>query len=400
MRPMDAALYLERFRRDPLGFIEHLAHGGPMVEFGLGDHKAVFLNDPGDIGEVLAAPEHNFRKALGFSRARLFLDPSVFSREISWPTRAECSSWIDGILYEAGAFFDSPSCLGGLDAFDALKLLNLRILARTICNGNADLVGWPEKLAMDAIIEALNDVTLRFPTRPPDVSDEEKNRLQQVKTAVLRGIGLNMSDSRVSSYHQSARALTSLLAGYEQIPSLIVFSLYLLAHHPSVYDEVYQEIDAVDLRESMLYSTGLSGLKCVMMEALRLYPPAWYLARIAMRDVMLCGRSVAKNSLVFMSQYTVHRDSRFFSNSTQFCSSRWKTKTVRQPTFAYFPFSHGPRRCKGDFLVDLIATGVIGSLLRRFSFGIASSRAGVIDSRISLRPKQIRFEFSPRKLNG
>src|SRR5205085_2120660 len=77
--------------------------------------------------------------------------------------------------------------------------------------------------------------------------------------------------------------------------------------------------------------------------------PGDVLGREAIVDCVVGGVPVPKGTSVFMSQWVVHHDGRFFPNPDAFEPGRWTEGFERSlPRFAYFPFGGGPRACIGQ----------------------------------------------------
>jgi cytochrome P450 len=77
-------------------------------------------------------------------------------------------------------------------------------------------------------------------------------------------------------------------------------------------------------------------------EAMRLYPAAWSIGRIAIEDVEIGGHLFKKGESVMMSQYAVHRDPQWFDQPDAFIPERFETDLLKKiPSYAYFPFG-GP----------------------------------------------------------
>src|SRR5439155_641852 len=76
----------------------------------------------------------------------------------------------------------------------------------------------------------------------------------------------------------------------------------------------------------------------VVSEVLRLYPPAWGIARQAVETCEIGGYRVPKGSIVLMSQAVMHRDPRYFDDPDSFKPERWADGLAKQlPKYAYFP---------------------------------------------------------------
>jgi cytochrome P450 len=113
---------------------------------------------------------------------------------------------------------------------------------------------------------------------------------------------------------------------------------------------------------------------------MRLYPPAWLLAREAVEDVAIEGQPIPRGAAVLMSPWVVHRDERLFDDALAFNPTRWiDGRTSALHRFAYFPFGGGPRVCIGAGFAMMETTLVLAMLAQRFQF--------VIESGTSIRPR-------------
>jgi cytochrome P450 len=102
-------------------------------------------------------------------------------------------------------------------------------------------------------------------------------------------------------------------------------------------------------------------------EALRLYPPAYVIGRETVRSCEIGGYSIPAGATLFMSQWVMHRDPRFYEQPDAFIPERWeKGRCERLPRFAFFPFGGGPRICIGSRFAMMEATLVLATVLRRF----------------------------------
>lgn len=82
----------------------------------------------------------------------------------------------------------------------------------------------------------------------------------------------------------------------------------------------------------------------VIKESMRLYPPAWILGRELISDCKIGDRNFPRGTVIYFSQWAVHRDTRFFKDPEQFNPDRWADNLEqRLPRRAYFPFGAGAR---------------------------------------------------------
>jgi len=121
---------------------------------------------------------------------------------------------------------------------------------------------------------------------------------------------------------------------------------------------------------------------------MRLYPPAWSVARTAINDFELDGYRIPAGANIVMSQWIIHRDARFFSEPEKFDPDRWSTRECQNlPRFAYFPFGGGPRQCIGASFATTEAVLILATIARRFQL-VSVDKAPVLPvPSITLRPK-------------
>jgi len=110
---------------------------------------------------------------------------------------------------------------------------------------------------------------------------------------------------------------------------------------------------------------------------------------LAVEDHELGGYAVPKGTGIAAVQWIVHRDSRWYENPDRFIPERWENGEVlrKNPRFAYFPFSYGPRQCIGNTFALMEATLVLATIAQRFRFRLVPGHAVVPLASITLRPR-------------
>src|SRR5690606_6862043 len=136
-------------------------------------------------------------------------------------------------------------------------------------------------------------------------------------------------------------ARTFLLAGHETTAISLSWSFYLLATHPEIQAALGEELDRV-LAGRTPTAADFPELKLterIVLEAMRLYPPAFTIGREPIEDFQLGPYTVPKGTTIFMSQWVMHRDERYYERPDQFDPDRWlPERSARRPKMAYFPF--------------------------------------------------------------
>src|SRR5262249_22183593 len=93
-------------------------------------------------------------------------------------------------------------------------------------------------------------------------------------------------------------------------------------------------------------------------------------------------------SLVPVSPEVVQRDEREFSGPEQFDPERWRSHALgRRPSYAYIPFSAGPRSCLGEHLAWLEMVSLLAAVAQRWRLRLQPGYPLELLPLISLRPR-------------
>jgi cytochrome P450 len=125
----------------------------------------------------------------------------------------------------------------------------------------------------------------------------------------------------------------------------------------------------------------------VVREAMRVYPPVWVIGREALAETEVGGFDVPKGTQMWIPQWVVHRDPRWFTNPETFEPERWDNDLARRlPRCAYFPFGDGPRVCIGNYFAMLEAVLLLATIGQRFRLSRAPGHLLKLGPSITLRP--------------
>jgi cytochrome P450 len=199
----------------------------------------------------------------------------------------------------------------------------------------------------------------------------ERSSTQDLLSAMIAATDPD-STNRLTDKQLADNAITILTAGHETTANAMTFTLYLLARH----QEIQQE-----LRDRILAAIGpnaptvadldrLPQVRRVLSESMRILPPVWTVGRQNQRPLTLNNFDIPLKSTVLAPQWLLHRDERFWRDPLAFNPARWKTPT--HPRYAYFPFSTGPRNCIGEAFAWLEMSLALIQLLQRFRFALPS----------------------------
>ncbi|MET9361727.1 cytochrome P450 [Streptomyces sp. NPDC006632] len=186
------------------------------------------------------------------------------------------------------------------------------------------------------------------------------------------------------------QVITLLIAGAETLAATVAWLFHLLARHPHVEARLHAELHDT-LAGATATAADLPALpytRDVLLEVLRLYPPAPLLTRVSTTDVVLGGHHFPAGTDFFFSAYQLQHGPDF-PDAERFDPGRWSAPLTAAARHAYIPFSSGRRKCLGDAFA--LAEGVI------LISAIASRRRlrPVPDSRV--RP-HVRLALAPAGL--
>jgi len=182
--------------------------------------------------------------------------------------------------------------------------------------------------------------------------------------------------------------LTILLAGHETIANALTCALFLLAQHPEQAERIRAEVNKVAGSKTLNadHYEQLAFTRRALAESMRLYPPVWILGRALKQPCTIGGYTAPEGSILFASQYLMHRDPRFFPEPDAFRPDRFLGNS-KAHQLTYFPFGIGPRRCIGEGFALMEGALALGTILRRWEVETLPETRLVLDPKITLRPK-------------
>jgi cytochrome P450 len=197
--------------------------------------------------------------------------------------------------------------------------------------------------------------------------------------------GTGMSDKQLRD-----EVLTFLLAGHETTALALSWTWHLLSQNPQVEGKLHAELRQALGKESPEFSDlpALPYAERVIKESMRLYPPAWSLARTAVSDFELRGYTIPAGANIVMSQWIMHRNPKYFRDPEKFDPDRWLDPAMQKlPKFTYFPFGGGPRICIGNTFAIMEATLLLATIAQRFQLRTVTGHPVIPSPSFTLRPK-------------
>jgi cytochrome P450 len=417
---------LREFRRDRLALFTRCARGpDPVVAVRLGHIPGVVLCHPDAIEQVLVTQSRNFIKHFLLRQNRLLLGNGLLTsegdfwlrqRRLIQPAfvRQRVLGYADVMVAYAERLLAGWGDGETRDLHVEMTRLTLGIAAKTLFDadvaGDAPEVGaalavalaryerriggiypvphWlptPGNRRLLRAVARLDEIVYRFIRQRRHSRAERDDLLSLLLHARDEDDGSRMTDRQLRD-----EAMTLFLAGHETTALALTWAGYLLALHPEVHDQLLGELGAVlgGRAPTAADLPRLTYTEHVVLEAMRLYPPVYAFGREALHDCEVMGYAIPARTTVFMSQWAMHRDPRWFEAPEKFDPGRWADGlAARLPKFAYFPFGGGPRLCIGNTFAMMEAVLVLATVAQRFRFAPVPGQEVVPWPSMTLRPK-------------
>jgi cytochrome P450 len=209
--------------------------------------------------------------------------------------------------------------------------------------------------------------------------------------------GGRMSDKQVRD-----EAVTLFVAGHETTAMGLAWAAHELARNPGVQARVQEEADRFRGRTPALDELeGLSFSLRVFKEALRKYPPVYFVLRMPTAEVEIGGYSIPRGTLVIISTYGMHHNPAVYPDPDRFDPDRFAPAAeAARHRSARLPFGSGPRVCIGNHFALLEGQLVLASLAHQVQFESIGGIDVTPAPKATLRPAQgmpmiVKRRFAP-----
>lgn len=237
-----------------------------------------------------------------------------------------------------------------------------------------------------------------------EIVRERRSRARHDAPADVLDMLLAARDERgegISDAQLRDEVVTMFLAGHETTALALAYSFACLSWRPDAAQALSAELEAVlGGRAPVLADLpSLPYTEAVVLEAMRLYPPAWSIGREATRDTELGGYRIPKGTQVLVSQWVLHRDPDTFPEPEAFRPERWLDGLKKRlHRCAYMPFGGGPRKCIGSTFAMIEAPLLLATIARRYRLKVEEPREPLrFLLSVTLRPRGgLRAHVQPR----
>ncbi len=420
--------HLREGRADPLrAFLRWSQEVGDVVRLRLAGVTAHLVSHPRDVRAILQERARSFCRPMNgrrnlshvlgngllvsegafWLRQRRIAQPAFHKRRIDGFGDRMIAASVDlAEDWERRARADEP-----FDVARDMMRLTLRIVQETLLgtapSSDADRIG-------DAVSYLLGDINRRFgrvlspPQGVPTASnlrfakslrvlDENVHRMiaerrkspgQDDLLSMLLEARDEESGEGMDDRQLRDEVMTIFLAGHETTANALSWTFYLLGRHPDVARKLRAELREVlgDRPPAASDVGSLRYTKMVFSEALRLYPPAWIIARAPIEDEELGGYFLPAGGRVFLSPWVTHRHPAFWRDPEGFDPERFADPSAID-RFAWFPFGGGPRLCIGHAFAMMEGILVLATLASRFHLELVPGHVVTPEPLVTLRPK-------------
>ncbi len=417
---------MPKFRRDALGTFSEIARLGDVVKF-KGLWTSYLLTEPAHIEHVLQTNSRNYNKGRVYKelipstgeglfvtdgdvwrRQRRFAQPAFHKDRIASFARIMTDS-TEAMLERWRAKENEPLEIGGEMLQLTLGIVGKALFSRDISYG-ADAVNNAFDVIREHTMRRLTSFfklpqSLPFPRNIRfrkavaeadklfyDVIEHRRNEKSDHDDLLemLMAARDEETDSAMSDKELRDQALTIIGAGYETTTQALAWTWYLLSQHPEAEAKLHAELSSVLNGRTPTFEDvpNLQYTLMVFQEAMRLYPPAWMLARTAIDDDEIGGHTIpGKSEVLLLTAYT-HRHPKYWPNPDDFNPENFSLENVAaRPRFTYFPFGGGPRQCIGNNFAQMEAQLIIATVAQRYRLRLADGQTVEPEPSVTLRPR-------------
>ncbi|MEI2693333.1 MAG: cytochrome P450 [Anaerolineae bacterium] len=418
--------FVLRFGADRLGFLREMAAYGDIAHMQTRGLHFYLINHPELIQDVLVTHHRSFVKSRALQVARRLLGDGLLTsegelhlrqRRLMQPAfhRQRMAAYSQVMASYAEQTAERWQTLGNgaaVDMAQEMMRLTLAIVGKALFD--ADVEGEAAEIgqALTEALHAVNRLLLpggelaeKLPLPASQRAEQARQRLdatiyriiaQRRASAEDRGDLVSMllaaqdEQGGMSDVQVRDEAMTLFLAGHETTANALTWTWYLLSQNPAEERRLHKELDQVLAGRTPTLDDlpHLPYTRMVLSEAMRLYPPAYAIGRQVVEPYSVRDYVIEPGATVFISQYVMHRDPRYWFDFERFDPNRWTPEAqARRPKFSYFPFSAGPRVCIGEGFAWTEGLLALATLAQRWQARLVLGQPVALEPLITLRPK-------------
>ena len=389
--------------REGLDFGDRIKAHGDVVAYDALGTQFVAVFDPILVEEILVGRSHAFEKGEYETEFLSFIAPEGLvtvegsqwrrQRQLLQPVfrPARIRAFAETMVADATVLAENWDDGAVVPLRDEFSTYALSVLTHTLLDVDLDAErGAVVREAVDAISTRTTGVDMFVPEWLPTPSKRRYRRsvaaLDDLIATLIaeRRTGTDEYDdllaallaaefddgSTLSASTIRDQLVTFLFAGHETSATALTYACWLLAGHTDVRVQLEEELATVlgDRDPIVADLSDLQYTEQVVMEALRLYPPAYNLFREPTEETTLGEYTISEDRVLHLSTYHIQRDERWWDAPDEFRPARFSEEDPGRPEYAYFPFGGGPRHCIGMRFAMMELKLALATLARRVRF--------------------------------
>ena len=166
---------------------------------------------------------------------------------------------------------------------------------------------------------------------------------------------------------------TLILAGHETTAVTLFWACMLLARDEGAQAWLAGEVTGLDLNGADALAR-LTRTRAVVNETLRLFPPAFTLAREAIAPDRIGDLRLPRRAVVMIAPWVLHRHHAYWRDPAAFDPFRFMPDVQPPARFTFMPFGAGPRICAGAQFAMAEAVLVLAAMIQRFHIALPDAR--------------------------
>jgi cytochrome P450 len=427
---------LRKFMNDPIKTLMDIAHTyGDICHFKFGRQHIYLLNNPDYIEGILIRDHKNFIKSRGLQVSKRLLGEGLVTSEGEYHDRQRrliqptfhpnrIKGYGDIMTSHAVRMQERWKDGSTLDIHKEMMHVTSEIISKAVLGSDIKTEEDEVGVALQTCMEYFNRLQMPFgeliekiPILPINKGYQSaKKKLDSIVYSMIKEHRDNESKGvyhkedllytllqaqdteagigRMTDLQLKDEVMTIFLAGHETTSNALTWTFYLLSQHRTTDDRLYAELCSVlgDKDAKRIPTVDdmpkLEYTEKVFRESMRLYPPAWTLGRKAINDYKVDKYVIPAGSIILMSQYVMHHDSRYFSDPDAFYPDRWtKEARLHLSRFSYFPFGGGIRGCVGEPFAWMEGILLLATICRHWKMYHDRDHKVGLKPLITLRPK-------------
>jgi cytochrome P450 len=177
--------------------------------------------------------------------------------------------------------------------------------------------------------------------------------LTMLVEAKYEDTGLGMDEEQLID-----ECLILFVAGHETSANALSWAIYLLAKNKAYLTRIQQTDEP---QQQTL-------IRRVLLETMRLYPPAWVVDRVSLQEDSVMDYTLPKGTLWVIYIRGMHRNPVYWPNPEIFDPERWMDEDLHRE--GYMPFGSGPRLCIGEHFALMEMQLILSAILKKWNFNL------------------------------